>query len=126
MEDIERKIKFFEETRKDKTPYYIDEKGIVRKGPMKFPRCMLCNKNLGKMRKDNPRRRFVKFCSEKCRKEHNRRTNIREKLGATGIMWNTHEEKKPHFRNEMRIITSQRGEYPENPFKAKKGKKYHA
>ena len=126
LEEIGRKIQFFIDTHKPKKSHYIDEKGIVRKGPMKFPRCMLCNKDLEKMRKDYPRRRFIKFCSEKCRKEHNRRTKIREKLGAAGIMWNTHEDKKPHFRNEMRVIFNQDRKYPEIPFKAKKGKKYHA
>ena len=125
MDDIERKIKFFEETHKDKTPYYIDEKGNVKQGPMKYPRCMLCNKDLEKIRKYNPRCRVIKFCSDRCRKEHNRRTQIRDKQGGW-LIWNTHEGRKPHFRNEMRVIY-QKGKNPiEIPFKAKKGKKYYA
>jgi len=87
VEDIERKIQFFKDTHKDKTPYYINENGDVRPGPMKSPRCMLCNKDLEKIRQNNPRRRVRKFCSEKCRKEHHRRTQIRDKQGEW-LIWN--------------------------------------
>jgi len=121
VEDIETKIQFFEETHEEKTPYYIDENGEVKRGPMKYPRCMLCNKDLEEIRQYNPRRRVIKFCSDKCRKEHHRRTQIRDKQGEW-LIWNTYEDKKPHFRNEMRVISHKEREYQENPYKAKKGK----
>ena len=77
--------------------------------------------DLEKIRQDNPRRRLIKFCSEKCRKEHHRRTSIMKRSGKW-LIWNTHKDKKPHFRNEMRVIYNQDKEYREIPFKAKKGK----
>jgi len=120
VDEINRKIQFFKGTRKPGTSFYFDENGDIRKGPMKFPRCMLCNKNLEILRKNNPRRRFIKFCSVNCRKEYNRRKKIREKLGASGVIWNPD---KSLARNKMKAIYVQNGKNPlEVPYKAKKSK----
>ena len=120
MDEIDRKIQFFKETRKPGTPYYIDENGDVRKGPMKFPRCMFCNRDLEELRKDNPRRRFIKFCSTNCRKEYNRRGKMREKLDVDVLIWNP---RMSLARSKMKVIYIQKGKNPlEIPFKAKKSK----
>lgn len=75
-----------------KTKYYIDENMEPKKGGLKSKYCKLCNENLEESRKNNPRRRFINFCSPNCRKEHNRRRKIFEKeLGedtTTSLIWN--------------------------------------
>jgi len=120
VHEIDSKIKFFKDTHKPGTSFYIDENGDIRKGPMKFPRCMFCNIDLEKLRKNNSRRRFIKFCSANCRKEYNRRKKIREKLGASGVIWNPD---KSLARNKMREIYVRNGKNPlEVPYKAKKSK----
>ena len=123
MDDIERKIQFFKDAHKPRTTYYFDEHEDIRKGPMKYPRCMLCNKNLEILRKNNPRRRFIKFCSANCRKEYNRRGKIREKLGSDGLFWNTKNGEMHLSRNEMKATYVRKGQNPlEIPYKAKKSK----
>jgi len=123
MDNIESKIQFFKDTHKPGTSFYFDECGDIRKGPMKFPRCMLCNKNLEILRKNNPRRRFIKFCSTNCRKEHNRRQKIREKLGSDGLFWNTKNDEMHLSRHEMKATYIRKGQNPrEILFKARKSK----
>lgn len=84
---------------------------------------MFCNIDLETIRKNNPRRRMIKFCSEKCQKEHNRRKKIREKLGENVILvWNTGKG-KPLVRKDMKVNYVREGKEPlQVPFKAKTSK----
>ncbi len=59
----------------------------IVKGPIKRVRCKLCNQPLPEIRKDEPKKRLYKFCSDECRKEHDEIKKIRKKLGAETIWW---------------------------------------
>lgn len=112
------------------TPFYIDQHLQPVKGILKSPRCKLCQKNLDEMRKNNLRCRVIDFCSENCRKEHNRRKIIRETItDSTGILlW---EHKKDHqgnplhlYRKDMFYFTRDRNELVKHYCKARKGKEF--
>jgi len=125
MSEIQRKIKFFKDTRKKGTPFFFDENNEIKKGIIKFRYCQLCGKNIEELRNYDPQHvRKVKFCSDNCRKEYNRRRKIRKKLGVDGLFWTTFNGKKIPQRSEMRV--SRLGK-EEDKFKAKRRKsKNHA
>lgn len=103
--------------------YYIDQNMRPLRGIMKSSFCKLCGKDLEEIRKNNPRRRVIDFCSQNCRKEHNRRKRIRENEGVDLIIWPTYKGKGKPPRNEMKLIQNKRDEdYKETQFKAKKSK----
>lgn len=103
--------------------YYINQNMRPVKGIMKSSFCKLCGKDLEEIRKNNPRRRIIDFCSTNCRKEHNRRKKIRENEKVDLIMWPTYKGKEKPPRNEMKLIQNKRDEeYKETQFEAKKRK----
>ena len=113
-----------------KSRYYIDENMEPKKGVLKSKDCKLCNENLEELRKNNPRRRFVSFCSTNCRKEHNRRRKIYEnKLGSettTFLSWNHPVNEKggklPLQRKDMFYFTKKGKTVEKHPYKARKSK----
>ena len=54
----------------------------VVKGPIKWNNCKLCNQPLREIKKNKPKKRLYKFCSDECRKEHDEIKKIRIKLDA--------------------------------------------
>jgi len=112
------------------TKYYIDENMEPKKGILKSEYCKLCQENLDELRKYNPRRRFVDFCSSNCRKEHNRRRKIYEKeLGVenTTFLWWNHRvnekgEKLPLQRKDMFYFTKKGKTVEKHPYNTKKSK----
>lgn len=112
---IEEQIQEFRDYRGDKS-FHIDggytvypgkpnEKyypSRVVKGPLRWDRCKLCNEPIKEIRKDNPKRRALKFCSDECRQEHDEIKKIRKKLGAETISW---PPQKPPIRKEQLTYT---------------------
>jgi len=123
-----RRIKF--EVNHPGSKYYIGQNMEPRKGLLKSNYCKLCSQNLEELRKYNPRRRFINFCSPNCRKEHNRRRKIYEKeLGeknTTFLMWNhpisDRGEKLPLQRKDMVYFSKKGNTVEEHPYKARKSK----
>lgn len=74
----------------------------IVKGPIKRKRCKLCNQPLPQILKEEPKKRLYKFCSDKCRREHDEIKKIRKKLGAETIWW---PPQKPPIRKEQLTYT---------------------
>jgi len=99
-ETLEEQIQKFKDYRGDK-PFHISggwteypgtpqEKHVPRtivKGPIKRDLCKLCNEPIKEIKKNKPKRRAYKFCSDECRCEHDEIKKIRKKLGAVSVFW---------------------------------------
>ena len=125
MDEITQKIQFFKDTHKPGTPYYFDQSGQIRKGIIKFQYCRICGIDIEEMRDNDPQHvRKIKFCSENCKKEYNRRKKIRKETSVDLLLWPTYNGQKFPERREMRMIRIGK---VEEKFKAKRRKsKNHA
>jgi len=59
----------------------------IIKGPLKSSRCRICNEPLEQIKKDNPKRRLLHYCSVECRRDHEEIIKIRKKLGVESVIW---------------------------------------
>jgi hypothetical protein len=59
----------------------------IVKGPLKRPFCKICNEDLEKLRREEPKRRALNFCSIDCYNEAKELHKIWKKLKAETIWW---------------------------------------
>jgi len=101
-------------------PGTSQEKHVPRKivkGTIKWDRCKLCNKPIREIKKNEPKRRLYKFCSDECRREHDEIKKIRKKLGAETIWW---PPQKPPIRKEQLTYTMKGEGGKPHKYKARK------
>ena len=110
-EILEKRIDDFKERYPNKQ-FHIDEKGNLVKGPIYHRYCQLCGKNIEDIRDNNPRRRIVKFCSDKCRIEYDRRKDLQHVLSADMVIWTTYKGEKYPKRNTMFAVYHRKGKDP--------------
>jgi Zinc-finger len=59
----------------------------MNKGPIKSPRCRICHMDLKTIRKEDPKRRALHFCSNECYEESRELHKIWKKLKAEILFW---------------------------------------
>jgi len=100
----------------------------IVKGPLKSPSCKLCQKDLEKMRRENPRFRGLYYCSRKCRNEHIKRKKLYEKMNkmgfVRGLIWEhpKDEKGKPLPLDRKKIFFQHGPEFEKRHIIAKKSK----
>ena len=115
---IEEQIKEFKEYHGDKSfhisgggteyPGTTQEKHIQRKiikGPIRWIRCKVCNEPLEELKKDDPKRRLLKYCSDECSREayldRHRRNQKLYNMSEAGR--ESHRERQKTYRLRQRI-----------------------
>jgi len=97
---------------------YIPRK--IVKGPFKRDLCKICHKSLKEIRKNKPKRRALKFCSDKCRRERDELEKIRKKLGAELL---SYPPQKPPIPKHLLTYTIKGENGKPHKYKARKIKK---
>ena len=92
----------------------------IVKGPIKWERCKLCDEPIKEIKKNEPKRRAYKFCSDDCRREHDEIKKIKKRLGAEIIWW---PHQKPPIPKHLLTYTVKGGHGKPHKYKARKIKK---
>lgn len=70
-----------------RTPYekYIPPR--IVQGPIIFPNCKICGRDMRELRKEEPKSRALRFCSSECYDEAKELHRIWKKLKAETLWW---------------------------------------
>jgi len=99
------------------TPQEKHEPRKIIKGPIKSLKCKLCKEPLDQIKKDEPKRRLLHYCSVECRREHDEIKKIRKKLGALTIFW---PPQKPPIPKKLLTYTMKGENGKPHKYKARK------
>ena len=127
---FENEIEHFKELRGDKTfhviggwtenpgtPHERHEPRKIVRGPLRSRKCRTCQEELKPIVQNDPKRRLLHYCSDRCRKEHEEIEKIRKKLNAEVILW---PPQKPPIPKDQLTYTVKGGDGAQIKYKARK------